>query len=111
MTTTTRYIVENTRSGLCLGVYATATADEAIRAMLANAGCTDEPDADLVATEVPTLVEAGAAGSEDWDYGAVLDVEGDGRVTVAWRGSNEKTTVYLSTVRDYDGVEKWAATV
>ena len=53
-TTTTAFRIQNTTSGADLGVYEGETADEAIRAMLADAGCKDEPSDDLVATLVPT---------------------------------------------------------
>lgn len=48
----TTYEIENTSSGQILGTYEADSPEAAIRAMLADAGCTDEPDPDLVATEV-----------------------------------------------------------
>jgi hypothetical protein len=46
------YSIENTTSGAVLGTYKADSEDAAIRAMLADAGCADEPEADLVAVEV-----------------------------------------------------------
>jgi hypothetical protein len=48
----TTYRIHNTASGLDLGIWEAASADEAIRAMLADARCDDEPSLDLVAEEV-----------------------------------------------------------
>lgn len=45
--------IENTTSGLVMGEYQGETADEAIRAMLIDAGAADEqPASDLIAYEV-----------------------------------------------------------
>ena len=52
----TTYHIMNTISGQDLGRYQGETPEEAIRAMLADAGCTDEPDPALVA-EVTYWVE------------------------------------------------------
>jgi len=49
----TTYNIYNATSGQDLGEYDGETEDEAIRAMLADAGCTDEPSDDIVAEMVP----------------------------------------------------------
>jgi len=46
------YEIENIASGQRLAVYEAETEDEAIKAMLADAGCDDEPDPNLRAHEV-----------------------------------------------------------
>jgi len=52
MSEPTHYTVINTRSGVTLGVYPGTTPDEAIRAMLDDAGERGEPSADLIAEPV-----------------------------------------------------------
>jgi hypothetical protein len=73
-TTMTTYTVRNTKSGLDLGTFDAATPEEAIQAMLDDAGCTDEPSSSLVAEEV----EADQAEPRTWRMdldGAVDDME------------------------------------
>jgi len=48
-----KYLIEQTTSGQVLGIYEAEDADQAIQAMLDDAGCDDAPDPGLVAREVP----------------------------------------------------------
>lgn len=52
MTTIKTYAISNVSSGHSLGQYEAASPEEAIAAMLADAGCDEEPSEALVATEV-----------------------------------------------------------
>ncbi len=52
--------IENTETGAILGVYEGETGADAIRSMLADAGCTDDADPALKAREVDDSIH-------DWD--------------------------------------------
>lgn len=95
------YEIANTESGVILGVYEGETAADAIRAMLADAGCTDEPDAGLVAREVDDALHAW--DSEEYAY-ADGDADGiDDYFTVAsflsMFGGTAPSSAYMSALR------------
>jgi len=54
-------------------------------------------DADTEALEVGDLVKGGTT-AEDYDEGTIVEVDGD-QITVAWEGSNERTTQHASLLR------------
>jgi len=48
----THYMIEQTTSGHCFGIWSAESEEQAILAMLEHAGCADDPDIGLQAREV-----------------------------------------------------------
>lgn len=103
--------IENRASGLVLGEYEGDTQAEALDAMARDAGhtnfaaaceVTEEDGSDLIVTEVAVLaegdeVEAGKPGTEDYDTGTVLEIDGD-RAFIGWQ-SGVQTWAQIADLR------------
>lgn len=64
-----KYRIEGKVDGVDYGIYEGASKEDAVRAMLADAGCTDEPDMDAwIVTEV-SLLDKAIAAINDGGYG------------------------------------------
>lgn len=113
----TYYFIQNRASGAAIGHYPGSNPKEAIAAMMADAGCTDEPSPDLFAEalvyESGAVVENGdgvvytEGPREDWDYGRV-DIDGN-EITIEWLGSGIRvpltSTKGLAAYLNVDGAK------